>query len=416
MSLPFTNFSSGVTSLPAYSEVANEKLVLIVHAWDSGSASAPGPLQYDNTIVAGSATCGAMLSIGDQVFADLNATNLFESGTDAGISGLNVELLSGAGQSFSPAITTTTNPSGLYSFNGLPQGTFRVKVTPNTTYPLAVTSVTLDNGVNHDSNGVQTIQGQPALSPVITLASGTEPGSAGGGNVENTIDFGFKACSPITLNPGTLAVATVGSAYTQNVTATGGTAPYNYTVSSGSLPVGLNLNAATGAITGTPTSASTATFTISASDAFACVGTRSYTLTPVCPAMSISPVSLPLAYVSQSYNQVLTISGGVAPFTWTVGSGALPAGLSLTSAGTVQGTPTAAGASTFTVIVTDTNGCSASIDYTLSSHSLGLGNLIWSDTNNDGLRGSNESGIPTCVSNSGLLVSMELETTAVVMM
>jgi hypothetical protein len=50
------------------------------------------------------------------------------------------------------------------------------------------------------------------------------------------------------------------------VSCTGGVKPYTFSVSSGSLPPGLALNSATGAITGTPTTAGTFSFTISVVD------------------------------------------------------------------------------------------------------------------------------------------------------
>lgn len=66
----------------------------------------------------------------------------------------------------------------------------------------------------------------------------------------------------------------------QTVSASGGTAPYTYSLASGSLPTGLSLNASTGTITGTPSGTGTSTFTISATDAAGCTGTSgTFTLT-----------------------------------------------------------------------------------------------------------------------------------------
>ena len=60
-----------------------------------------------------------------------------------------------------------------------------------------------------------------------------------------------------------------------------------------------------------------------------------------------------------SYRDQLTVTGGTSPFTWSVSSGSLPAGISLGAGGTLGGTPAAAGTSSFTVAVTDANGRSA---------------------------------------------------------
>ena len=85
-------------------------------------------------------------------------------------------------------------------------------------------------------------------------------------------------CPAIVLAPATLPNTTVGVAYSQTLTASGGTLPYTFTVISGAPPVGLTL-APTGALTGTPTVAGTSTFTVRVTDAAGCTATRSYTLT-----------------------------------------------------------------------------------------------------------------------------------------
>ena len=59
----------------------------------------------------------------------------------------------------------------------------------------------------------------------------------------------------------------VGAAYSQTVTATGGLAPYAWSVSSGTLPSGLSLNPSTGEISGTPTTSGSRAFTVQAQDA-----------------------------------------------------------------------------------------------------------------------------------------------------
>src|SRR5689334_16117295 len=62
------------------------------------------------------------------------------------------------------------------------------------------------------------------------------------------------------------ASGTVAVPYSSSVAAAGGTAPYIFAVTAGQLPAGLSLNASTGAVTGTPTTAGTAPFTVTATD------------------------------------------------------------------------------------------------------------------------------------------------------
>jgi hypothetical protein len=86
--------------------------------------------------------------------------------------------------------------------------------------------------------------------------------------------------------------------------------------------------------------------------------------TPVMNQTSLFPGSVSSVYTAQ-----VSVSGGLAPFTWSLSAGAPPPGVVLaassTSFTTLGGTPTAEGIYSFTVAVTDANGASASIDLTL---------------------------------------------------
>ena len=83
----------------------------------------------------------------------------------------------------------------------------------------------------------------------------------------------------ITLSPTTLLAGTVGVPYSRTITASGGTAPYTFTVSSGALPAALTLNPQTGSISGTPTSPGTSSFTITVRDVSVGLGSQAYVLT-----------------------------------------------------------------------------------------------------------------------------------------
>ncbi len=84
-------------------------------------------------------------------------------------------------------------------------------------------------------------------------------------------------CQPITINPATLPNGVIGTPYNQTFTATGatGTVTWNF---SGSLPVGLSLNATTGQLSGSPTTSGTFNFTIIVTDASNCLDLRFYTV------------------------------------------------------------------------------------------------------------------------------------------
>ena len=85
----------------------------------------------------------------------------------------------------------------------------------------------------------------------------------------------------------------------------------------------------------------------------------------VCPAITVNPASLPSGFITAPYSQTLSASGGASPYTFAVSSGALPPGVTLSSAGALSGAPTTAGEFNFTVTATDANSCAGSRSYTI---------------------------------------------------
>ena len=77
-------------------------------------------------------------------------------------------------------------------------------------------------------------------------------------------------------------------------------------------------------------------------------------------SLSVSTTSLPNGTVSVSYSQTLAATGGTSPYTWSVSSGSLPVGLTLSSNGAISGTPSVAASSSFSVQVQDSTGTAAS--------------------------------------------------------
>jgi large repetitive protein len=166
----------------------------------------------------------------------------------------------------------------------------------------------------------------------------------------------------------TLPRGTVGTAYSTTLAATGGTGPYTWSRTSGSLPTGLSLSASTGAITGTPTVAGTSSFTVRVTDSAspAATATKSLSLTVALP-LSVTTATLSGGTVGTAYSATLAATGGTGPYTWSLASGALPAGLSLNATtGALTGTPTATGTASFTVQVTDSASPAATATRSLS--------------------------------------------------
>ncbi len=163
------------------------------------------------------------------------------------------------------------------------------------------------------------------------------------------------ATGALQINTPALPNAITQTAYSGALSATGGTTPYTWSVTSGSLPPGLNLNSSSGAITGTPTTAGTFTFTAQAKDSSPApqTATASASVLTV-DLLQITTTSLPDPQVQTSYSATLTASGGMLPYIWSISSGSLPPGLGLdSSSGVISGVPTSTGSYAFTVEVSD---------------------------------------------------------------
>ncbi|RZJ32124.1 MAG: hypothetical protein EON85_02210, partial [Brevundimonas sp.] len=166
------------------------------------------------------------------------------------------------------------------------------------------------------------------------------------------------AAPTLVLSGGALPAGQIAQAYSETVAASGGTAPYTYAVTAGALPAGLTL-ATDGTLSGSATAGGVFNFDITATDSSTGTGpfsiTSAYSLSIDAPTMSVTPGAAPSATVAQAYSTAFTGSGGVAPYSYAVTAGALPAGLTLATDGILSGTPTAGGAFSFTVTATDSS-------------------------------------------------------------
>src|SRR4029453_240328 len=100
---------------------------------------------------------------------------------------------------------------------------------------------------------------------------------------------------PLAITTSTLPGGTVGVAYSQSLAATGGATPYTWSIVAGSLPAGLALNAATGLISGTPTTPGTALFTAQVVDSASPQGSAQRGL-----SIAVAAGSLPGAFSQSS--------------------------------------------------------------------------------------------------------------------
>src|SRR5690606_8517576 len=165
--------------------------------------------------------------------------------------------------------------------------------------------------------------------------------------------------APVIVAPPVLPAGTAGVAYSQTVSATGGTAPHTFALAAGALPPGLSLSAG-GVLSGTPTAGGSFAFVVAASDSSPApgpyTGSQSYVLGIAAATVDLPAATLPDGTLGEAYSASLDpASGGTAPYIYAISGGTLPAGMSLSAAGVLGGTPTATGSFAFTVTATDSS-------------------------------------------------------------
>ena len=279
-----------------------------------------------------------------------------------------------AGCSGSSSTSGTSNPTQTsstlsVSTTSLPSGTVgaaynaAVAASGGTT-PYTYNATNLPSGLSIGaSTGV--ITGIPAQNSVgtasatVKVTDSTQPSSQ---SASSSLSISISpAASPAALAVTTtsLPAGTVSTPYpSTSLQASGGVPPYSWSLQSGSLAAGLNLSTA-GAISGTPTLAGAYPLTFMVTDSSTTPGTAKGSLTLTISAaptstLTLTATTLAEATLNTAYSAALTATGGVAPYTFTLANGTgLPAGLTLSSAGGISGTPTTAGSTAFTVNVTD---------------------------------------------------------------
>lgn len=237
--------------------------------------------------------------------------------------------------------------------NSLPNGvvgtaysaSLRALGTKTPVWGLDASSV-LPDGLSLSTAGV--ITGTPTKGGVfnfnVTLTDG---------GVTVTQPLTLTIAGTVSITTTSLPIGTVSKAYSAPLQVSGGTSPYTWQISQGSLPAGLTINQTTGVITGTPTAPSgTASFTVTVTDSLKQSGSQALTIKIIdVPApIVITTTTLPGGVVKVPYLATLAATGATSAITWSVTVGTLPAGLTLnTSTGAISGSPTTAGTSNFTI-------------------------------------------------------------------
>ncbi|MBI3209328.1 MAG: putative Ig domain-containing protein [Candidatus Solibacter usitatus] len=274
-------------------------------------------------------------------------------------------------------ITTTALPNGT---GGIAYN--QTIATANGSSPIRFSGVSgnLPTGLSLDSStGV--ISGTPTAGGTFTFTIEARDSSG------QTAQQLYTVIITITSNPRitteSMPGGTIGLPFNAMVNVVDGTSPFTFTVSAGTLPAGLSINSSTGAIFGSPELAGSSTFTVQVRDATGATDSKQYTIV-VASGLSVTTTTLANGMVSSAYSQTLQAAGGTSGRTWSITGGALPGGLTLSAAGVIGGTPTAAGTFTFTVQVRDSQGNTATRQLSIQIVALSLSQFSFNITGQQG--------------------------------
>ena len=256
------------------------------------------------------------------------------------------------------SVTTTSLPDGsigavynqpVQTIGGIGALTFNIVLPGTGTLPQTL-SLNSTTGI---------ISGTPT-APAGTFPFTVSVADAGGQQDTQALSLRINPSSPPQITTTSLPGGTVGQAYIQRVQASGGIGTLAWSVSAGSLPVGLLLEPSGpsgGTISGTPSDGGPSNFTVRVTDSLGQTDTQNLSIT-VTP-FSITTTSLPHGSIGQAYSQPVQTIGGTPPLTFSIiPPGTVPPGLSLNSTtGVISGVPVVpAGTSSFTVRAADSAG------------------------------------------------------------
>lgn len=276
--------------------------------------------------------------------------------------------------------------NGLTSTNGANLNFVAYSIVPRAPTITSASSITFGTGIS--GSFTVTTQGLPAstfsatglpswasLDPNTGVLSGTPPDASGSPftititanngiapNAVQTFTLNVVTSSAPTINNGPApSTIPINTAYNFTYSISGAPTP-TLTLLSGNLPTGMTLSS--GVLSGTPTVAGFYSGTVSASNGVGSAATQNFSIAvQQAPGITNGPPST--ASLSTGYNFSYTTTGYPAP-TFTLASGSLPTGITLSSSGTLSGSPTVAGVFSGTVRASNGVGTAATSNFSIT--------------------------------------------------
>ena len=352
------SIGTGANSLAASGTSYTDTVTFTNTTNGTGNTTRPVSLTVNATNVAGPMTvtpAGGLTSSGT-VGGPFTPSSVTYTVTNTGTASMNWTAtkvaswvtLSAAGGTLAAGANTTVTAS---------IGTGANSLAASGSYTDTVTFTNTTNGTGNTTRPVSlTVNATNVAGPMtVTPAGGlTSSGTAGG---------------PFTPSSVTYTVTNTGTA-SMNWTATKVASWVTLSAAGGTLAAGANTTVTASIGTGANSLAAGSysdniTFTNTSNGTGNTTRPVSLTVNAA-EAPTISTVSLPAGAVNTAYSQTLAATGGTTPYSWSVSAGTLPAGLSLSATGVLDGTPTTAETSSFTVRVAGANSASSTKDFSVT--------------------------------------------------
>jgi hypothetical protein len=340
----------------------------------TGYSSTTGFYIHAKTVIADSGYSDAKAFVGSENFSSGSLNNNRELGVittqSSIISGLETTFegdFSGSDNNkvsiFSPGTQTTAPSATVY---------LQTQGEDTCTGTLTYSASGLPTGLSINSTtGV--ISGTATKAGTYTVTVTGKDSTGPTGSATYTWNVGTATNTVTVTNPGS-QTGIVGTAASLQISASDSASGQTLTYSASGLPAGLSISSTTGLISGTPTTAGSSSATVTATDTTGAKGSASFTWTVSTATGNTVTVTNPgnqTGTVGTAVSLQISASDSASGQTLTYSASGLPAGLSISTAGKISGTPTTAATSSVTVTATDTTGAkgSATFTWTVSSAS-----------------------------------------------
>ncbi len=362
------NYSFSVRALDSASQSAEANYTLSVNSSGIGLSNAslpPGQLNqiystalvatggtapYTFTSVSGGLPAGMNLSQSGLLSGTPSVSGTFNFAIQVrdnanAISIFNLSLTVSAS---AIAITTTTLPAATV---GALYSTTLSAANGVAPYAYSLNGGTLPSGLTLSSSGI--ISGTPNVNGNFSFTVRVTDSLSS--TATSTLSIQVSGTGTLTITTDSLPGAQINQIYTAAINVSGGVLPYTLSIIGGQLPPGLSL-LSNGSISGTPSVAGNYTFIIRVVDGFGSATQQSLSINVNSSGLAITTSAIPNGQLGQFFTTQFSAAGGQSPYTWSVVTGALPVGISLTTQGVLSGLPTTGGGFEVVIRVTDTAG------------------------------------------------------------